>query len=406
MKTIRQTVLGRLTQVTAAGALAAMAGLSGALATGPAASASPVARDAGVATTPTWRMQAPPEPGGTIDRTFGDVSCTSSSACLAIAANDFPHNPDITGTFAETWNGSHWTVRTVPNGTGLAHLYAVNCRSARWCQAVGTVETVGNNYAPLADRWNGRAWTQVTPPVPARATTSDLSAVACSATRACTAVGSSAVGSHAPRLLAERWNGSRWKMQPMPEPAAGGGLLEAIACPKANACRALGFDNTGLFSEVWNGSSWAVRPVPVPAGGISAGLNSISCPTADRCEAVGTYEKDGTFLPLAEVWNGSRWRLQALSTASGAKSTDLNAVSCLSATDCEAAGDAQTSASTQVGLLEKWNGTKWSVQKKVLPAGDALARLNGIWCTTGPVCEAVGWRGSSPALLALRYSSR
>ena len=39
MKTIRRTVLGRLAQVAAAGALAAMAGLSGALATGPAASA-------------------------------------------------------------------------------------------------------------------------------------------------------------------------------------------------------------------------------------------------------------------------------------------------------------------------------------------------------------------------------
>lgn len=71
-----------------------------------------------------------------------------------------------------------------------------------------------------------------------------------------------------------------------------------------------------------------------------------------------------------------------------------------------AAGNAQATATTEVGLLEKWNGTKWSVQKKVLPAEDTTARLNGISCTKGPVCEAVGFRENSAHLLALRYSSR
>ena len=59
-------------------------------------------------------------------------------------------------------------------------------------------------------------------------------------------------------------------------------------------------------------------------------------------------------------------------------------------------------------MLEKWNGTAWSVQEKVLPAGDTRARLGGISCTTGPVCEAVGFHEKVIAksrLLALRYSS-
>lgn len=68
--------------------------------------------------------------------------------------------------------------------------------------------------------------------------------------------------------------------------------------------------------------------------------------------------------------------------------------------------EVSTTATTEVGLLEKWNGTKWSVQKKVLPAGGTTARLNGISCTKGPVCEAVGFRENSAHLLALRYSSR
>jgi hypothetical protein len=88
--------------------------------------------------------------------------------------------------------------------------------------------------------------------------------------------------------------------------------------------------------------------------------------------------------------------------------TSLDAVSCVSVTDCEAAGDARTTAGTQAGVLEKWNGSRWSVQEKVLPAGDKWAGLSGISCTTGPVCEAAGYHANTTRnshLLALRYSS-
>jgi hypothetical protein len=59
-------------------------------------------------------------------------------------------------------------------------------------------------------------------------------------------------------------------------------------------------------------------------------------------------------------------------------------------------------------VLEKWNGTSWSVQKQVLPAGNKWAGLSGISCTTGPVCEAVGYQAKTSRnshLLALRYST-
>lgn len=392
---------------SAAGALAV--GLAAALAIGLAASGSPAASKADAAT-PTWKMQATPAPPGTTDQVSGDVSCSSASACQAIALSNIRDNGDI-GNFAEAWNGSGWTERAVPNGTGQVYLYSVNCRSAHWCVAVGALPAgppSGSNYVPVADRWNGSAWTQVKPPVPAGATTSQLEAVACSATTACTAIGQSARATAAPRVLAERWNGSAWKVQPVPEPP-GGGLLAAVACPAANACRAVGSDSKGLFSEVWNGSSWVIRPVPVPVGGSFAALRGISCTAASSCEAVGGYKKGSRFLALAEAWDGSRWHAQALPVVTGEPAAGLNAVSCVSATDCEAVGYAGASEGNQeVGLLDQWNGTRWSVQKKVLPAGDLSARLNGISCTAGPVCEAVGYHGKSVTrdhLLALRYSS-
>jgi hypothetical protein len=186
-------------------------------------------------------------------------------------------------------------------------------------------------------------------------------------------------------------------------------MLDAVSCSRVNACRAVGSDPQGLFSEIWNGSRWRVRPVPVPGGSSSALLNDVSCPAADRCEAVGTYStKKGYFRSLAEAWNGSRWHVQARPSFSVAPVSSLNAVSCVSAADCEAAGVARITAGTRAGALEKWNGTRWSVQKKVLPAGDKWAGLGGISCTTGPVCEAVGYHAKATRdshLLALRYSS-
>jgi hypothetical protein len=401
MSMIRRTVSGRRALAAAAGALVAVTGLAGALAAGPAASASPVARTTAATKAPTWKMQAPPEPTGATDLNFYGVSCSSSSACLAVAYHGLD-DPSGYGSFAETWNGSHWAVRTVPHPQA-AYLYGVSCRSARWCVAVGTLSS-GDDHGAIADRWNGSTWTQARAPITAGATISALVAVSCSSTTACTAVGDSGKGSGLPGLLADRWNGSAWKMQRVPAPRAGAGVLNAVACPAADACRAVGSDKTGALAEAWNGSSWKIIPVPVPAGGSHADLKAISCAAAGSCEAVGTYDKGNKFLPLAEVWNGSRWRAQAPPTIAGATATELDAVSCVSATDCEAGGQINFLA----GLLEKWNGTKWSVQEKVLPAGGKTADLSGISCTTGPVCEAVGDHGPTAGgdqLLALRYSS-
>jgi hypothetical protein len=97
-------------------------------------------------------------------------------------------------------------------------------------------------------------------------------------------------------------------------------MLDAVACSRVSACRAVGGDPRGLFSEVWNGSRWQIRPVPMPVGGSSALLNDVSCPAADRCEAVGTYSNSkGHFRSLAEAWNGSRWHLQARPSYSAAR---------------------------------------------------------------------------------------
>ncbi len=66
--------------------------------------------------------------------------------------------------------------------------------------------------------------------------------VACTSSSACTAVGYS-IGSASPfarMTLAETWNGTSWSIQPTPNPAATGNMLNGVSCVTAGPCVAVG----------------------------------------------------------------------------------------------------------------------------------------------------------------------
>jgi hypothetical protein len=70
------------------------------------------------------------------------------------------------------------------------------------------------------------------------------------------------------KTLAERWGGSTWKTQQVPDVnEIGYTQLTAVSCSAASACVAMGTYNggTGAISELWNGTSWKLYPMPGPA---------------------------------------------------------------------------------------------------------------------------------------------
>jgi hypothetical protein len=73
---------------------------------------------------------------------------------------------------------------------------------------------------------------------------------------------------------------------------------------------------------------WSVTPSPNPL--IPTGqLFWVSCPAANSCIAVGTYTKaSGAGVTLAERWDGSSWRVQAVPSPPGAAWSVLLGVSC------------------------------------------------------------------------------
>src|SRR5260370_24876246 len=83
------------------------------------------------------------------------------------------------------------------------------------------------------------------------------------------AVGSYSSGTGGQLLLAERWNGHTWRVVPAPSPSRQPqNALFGVACPASLACIAVGtsFDAsgnpTGTFAERWNGTSWEIQRTP------------------------------------------------------------------------------------------------------------------------------------------------
>jgi hypothetical protein len=194
---------------------------------------------------------------------------------------------------------------------------------------------------------------------------------------------------------AERWNGSTWQLLPSPvQPAdanPGSSSLRAVSCQSTQTCIAVGGyvrSRAPLpLAERWNGSSWSLLQIPLPAADASGFLNGVSCTSINACTAVGYYQIDGN-LPfgLIERWNGSSWSIQA--NPSGVTNHALDGVSCTSATECLAVGS--TVASGEIAFSERWNGSSWQALSTPTPSPSRGSPLMDVSCTTASACTAVG----------------
>lgn len=187
-----------------------------------------------------------------------------------------------------------------------------------------------------------------------------------------------------------------WSRDPVGEPlATRRSVLGGVSCLSALRCVAVGSYGTsgpafsgGLLAS-WNGERW----ISSSAGTSGAdALQSVSCATPESCLAVGVGDPDaGSTMgsesaPIALLWNGAEWREASPPARSHAQ---LDAVSCSSASACLAVGREGTSP---VALL--WSDGKWRDVSPPL----AGARLDGVSCSSPTECVAVGSQaiGSGP----------
>jgi hypothetical protein len=332
---------------------------------------------------------------------------------------------------------SGWVIERTPN-TAHGSLSSVSCVSARACVAVGDGL---NGGAPLAERWNGKRWSMLSPRDPG-SYSNQLVAVSCTSARACTAVGTYAEGGSGypptPFLtLAERWDGVSWAVQRSPSPQNAGDVfapgpgpiaqpalaqpgfneLTAVSCAAARVCTAVGDDGRGdfstrtappMFAERWNGVRWTLQHIPTPPFYYGS-LAALSCPSVRICVAVGEDQTaSGNGAAAAYEWNGRRWSVQAVPAPTGSPISGLGAVSCASARACIAVGYALSpppSPPSWQAFAELWNGTTWAIESTPDPGGSQGSTLRAVSCPSAQACTAVGDYGTSPGLpLALHWN--
>jgi hypothetical protein len=368
----------------------------------------------------TWKSQSTPSPAGASDSELLGDSCVSPTDCMAVGfyldptdGNQFP--------IAESWNGKSWTATAAPpdpSGSPLTLLYSVSCVSSTFCMAVGQYDYNATGLPQtLAEEWNGSTWSIVTMPFQSGVDGNYMTGVSCTSATNCTAVGYFINFHKNILLLAEHWDGTTWTSQTITRPGQYSYLWGVSCTPTATgtSCVAVGNyqDAAGEdqpLAEAWDGTQWTIDLPPVPAGtNLDAYLDAVSCVSATDCEAIGYTNAQGT---LAELWDGTSWTIQTTpNPAAGAAGSQLDSLSCTSATNCEAVGQYNVNVDTNADpatLAEAWDGTQWTLQ--TTPAATGTSYLRGVSCVpvtaTAVYCDAVGhhYTGNAPPLTkAIKY---
>jgi hypothetical protein len=221
-----------------------------------------------------------------------------------------------------------------------------------------------------------------------------LSGVSCASPANCTAVGGYYRTASGPqRTLIEQWTGTAWRVEPSPG-AGRAATLDSVSCPSATRCTAVGSLIIG-----WNGVSWKVELRSSP-------FVSVSCVAPIWCMAVGVTSGGA---PESGYWNGANWKLEPMPRpAHPAQSITLAGVSCTEPSFCLAVGDYSYGEGAMPSprardktLAERWNGSSWQVIRSV----DVTRRdqLSAVSCTSPRACTAVGSSASQQFALAERW---
>lgn len=341
---------------------------------------------------------------------FSGISCPTATECFAAGAYAPRVSSQRYRPLIERFDGKAWSVSSapVPRAT-WSRLYGIACAGARSCFAVGS-KNVGSVFAPvtLTERWDGSKWSTVPSLAPSRSIDSELNAVSCPTRRFCMAVGDKDFNrTGVTSNIAELWNGTRWTVVPSAAPAKSSTLLTSVSCRTPSNCTAAGWwgPQTGNaeypLTTHWNGKRWRVTPNPHPPKLNDSLMFGISCPAGNGCIATGeffTHTNQGfKSSNLAERSHRARWSV--LATPDPGSRDQLSAVSCSGRHACMSVGN-YVGRAAEVTLAELWNGRRWVVLSTPSPPRSASG-LTGISCVKPALCVASGAYGTARGILTL-----
>lgn len=189
-------------------------------------------------------------------------------------------------------------------------------------------------------------------------------------------------------MRAGQWTATRLPLPPHAAAHFDSGLT-SVACASATRCIGVGsyVTTTGHTSGLLatgSGTSWTAAAAPLPAGASAsadASLDSIACPSASWCVAIGSYtDSAGNTEGLTLTWSGGKWTPAELPLPPpdpDSKTVGVSgylSISCATSSRCVAASG-YTEYFTGIGeywsrgMLLSWSGKSWTATQARVPAG-------------------------------------
>lgn len=258
-------------------------------------------------------------------------------------------------------------------------LHGVACSSSKSCWAVGS--TASN---PLILHWNGTSWKTYTFGVLEGSGNSSLAAVSCGSISNCFAVGTFipknaqtggvSGGFGIPIVL--QYNGREWSVIPTPNFLGNAVDLTHVSCVSTTTCYIGGTGTTGdrtvgsvAYIEKDTGFGWNI----IATSAQTASSHNVSGGfdlSAEACVSTTcmiSEKADSENESFFSVDNGSSWHADTLP----APIIDLEGLECSNATDCTGIGASQSGL-----VVAHWNGSSWSTQSLPDPSNNRVSKHN------------------------------
>ncbi len=208
-----------------------------------------------------------------VDATLNDVSADAVNDAWAVG----PYGP--AGAPIMHWDGTSWQL---VQSIASEYLYGVVAIDPADVWAVG--------YS--LHHWDGTTWSLS---ATSQGLLYDVAAVSP------TDVWAVGYAGYRTSPLAEHWDGVAWTAVPVPSPPGSGAItLESVAAVSTNDVWATGYYGSLLnpLIEHWDGVAWSIVPIASPSG---LNLSGVAATSATDAWTVGGWRK------ISEHWDGSTW---------------------------------------------------------------------------------------------------
>jgi Putative Ig domain len=375
-------------------------------------------------------VQLPPDADPTSQTAYLDgVSCQSASLCVAYGEYTTTTNPApmvvaiVNGVPAQAQQ-----VIAPANSVGTSYVYlnGASCPPSGNCVVVGKYEsdsTPSDAEVPLVvDVTGGVPETGIEGAVPADPDTSDpaeLADVACQADGSCTAVGSyyTAGGEELAYVLPLAGDATQGAANvALPNNASTTSpyaSLDYVACPQSGTCEAVGTysdqssgDTDDLVVPINSGLPGTGSEIQQPANLASGNrvyVRGLSCSAASLCVAAGYYTDDSSssneqaaLIPISSGGATAQESTLPADEWQDRPAAGWNAVSCIAAGPCLAAGYYDNSSSNQAGMVQEVSasGQIGSAVEAPVPAdadpSGSQSEPYSVGCASSGSCVLVG----------------